>query len=61
MQIRNFHFIFVAKFSTHLLEYAIMYDCTAVYNLSIENFHNSSEIVNLVPVYVVICFVFPCL
>ena len=58
IRIRNLHFIFVAKFSTHLLECAIMCDYTAAYNLSIENFHSSSEIVNLVRVHVVICFVF---
>ena len=61
IRIWNFHFTFVAKFSTHLLEFAIMYDYTAVYHLSIEKFYNSSEIVNLVHVHVVICYVFLCL
>ena len=45
----------------HLLECAIMYDGSAAYDLSIENFHSSSENVNLVPVHVLICFVFLCL
>jgi hypothetical protein len=61
IRIWNFHFTFVAKFSTHLLEFAIIYDYTAVYHLSIEKFYNSSEIVNLVHVHVVICQVFLCL
>jgi hypothetical protein len=51
----------VAKFSAHLLECAIMYDYIAVYHLSIEKFYSKSEIVNLVPVHVVMCYVFLCL